>query len=114
MHTKIKNSYGSASTQCTGCHYNATIEYFLLESSHECLETCPVGYYQNTNTHICSLCSGCYSCNSGSTCTSCVDGTFFKSSTSTCVASDECGDPYYADVTTNACLVTYFFLLFTF
>lgn len=93
--------YGPSNAECTECHQNTTIKYYLLNTTHQCLETCPSGYYPNDAFKNCTLCQGCHSCADGSTCTSCPDGTYLKGTT--CVASDACGNPYYADPTTNIC-----------
>ncbi|KAL4503396.1 hypothetical protein ABPG72_001002 [Tetrahymena utriculariae] len=56
------------STNCTVCQYTLT-----LNSQNKCVIACPNGYYQNTSTAQCVLCSdpNCSTCNSSLICTHC-------------------------------------------
>ena len=62
--------YGSNSDQCLSCFPSN----FLMQSNFTCYSPCPDGYYGNTNTNRCELCSeGCIQCLNYSYCLNCSD-----------------------------------------
>jgi proprotein convertase subtilisin/kexin type 5 len=90
---------------CLSCYTNNTYNKYN-QDSHECLETCPVGYYTDSLNNCIKCNSNCKKCITVSTtCTQCSTGLFLLTSLKKCVSSSECDFGQYADVITNTCSV---------
>ncbi|EAS00424.2 zinc finger lsd1 subclass family protein (macronuclear) [Tetrahymena thermophila SB210] len=86
--SSCKECQGTA-TNCTVCQYT-----LMLNSQNKCVETCPKGYYQDTTTFQCVLCSdvNCNTCNSSLVCTYCNSGYVL---TPQQICSNACQTGYY-------------------
>jgi len=80
--------------------------YYLLKM---CWSICPKGFYANSNTSQCEICTyslSCSACGYNSTsstvyCTACAYGTFFQSANNTCGTS--CTNSQYKNAWNNSC-----------
>lgn len=96
-HTNCLNGcYGPTKHECTECtSVNGVYTYFLdltNELGPTCDSNCPSGYYPDSSNGVCSECDRttnfCNECSDLTTCLSCVDGYYLKSTT--CVSSTNC------------------------
>ncbi len=91
---------------CVSCADYTSVVYYLLGSSHTCAidsaNVCGSGYYKNTASHTCDVCSGdCSECAGSTTnCTKCADSTKYLIN-GTCSASCKAG--YYGVTQTMTC-----------
>ena len=102
-HTACSVCTGSSDTQCSTCKSG----YFLQPAPDDttCSSTCPVGYWQDTDNHICASCNAaCAACTgSASTqCSACKSGYFLQPNSATCL--DSCPIGYWGNPTSNLCL----------
>ena len=94
---------GSSNTQCSACKPG----YFLQPTPDDttCLSTCPVGYWQDTDNHICASCDvACAACTSSAStqCSACKTGFFLRPTGTGC--QNSCPSPgYWQDTTNHIC-----------
>ena len=91
---------GSSNTQCTSC----SSEYYLQPNSTSCLNTCPDGYFKDTQALTCdpcnSACSTCTGPNNG-LCLTCQVGFYLQPDTAMCLTT--CPSNYYQEASTQTC-----------
>ena len=91
--TPCSQCTGPSDTQCSACNAG----FFLQPPPSEttCLNSCPVGYWQDTTNHICASCDiSCSRCTGplNSQCSACNAGYTLQPSSTTCLKKDDSSD----------------------
>lgn len=91
---------------CDSCGFSSLGYQLFLHSDNVCYQTCPWGYFGNTNAKTCDSCSGtCDGCVSSSTnCINCASSSYFRVIGSN-ACTNSCGTGLYGDSTTGLCTV---------
>lgn len=94
----------NTANNCTSCKTTGTNAGYMIitnvtTNTGNCYGVCPSGYFANTTTRFCDLCtSPCKTCSKATTnCTSCVNGTYFLSFNFSC--HSVCPDGYFINGT---------------